>query len=377
MTKIENMPGKSQRGASAGAGALCALLLSGCGGATGASDPVESDVTTDAVENDGAPDANGPLVELLEQPEGFSNCFPSAANASGSMVVGGCGGNVANRSLLWVRGKPLTFLEVEGYTQATSVTADGSMIGGFIDGFGGQGYLYDTEVRARLPIGVTALSEDGSIMVGSAFERSDGATTYSVRGRFDQGDLQRLAPVEPGLATMAYSLSGDGRVAVGSVTDAGGKSRAAFWSEDGELHLLDELSPELVSLASAVNRDGSVIVGTAYSEADLYVSYPVRWTAAGIERLGTDTGGAVDVSADGRRIIVQFGAPDLSNGLWEAGSVARIDALFSPQDFGRSNDGLSMSYDLGAWGITSDGRSIFGTTRVDDAERAFIARLPR
>lgn len=239
-----------------------------------------------------------------------------------------------------------------------------------------QGFIYDTGVRERFAAPLGTLSNDGSIAVGAGFEEyPDWDTVYAVRVSSVQGGLERLSPIEPGLPTMVYDVSGDGNVSVGFAADASGAARAARWTEDGAVHLLEELEGTVSSRALSVNADGTVIVGTLHFDANLEEMAAVRWTSAGVERSSAASASALHVSADGRRVVVQLAAPDNRAGLWEDGEVRWITSVLSPEDFGRPSS-ASLAYDWGIWGITPDGQSLFGINAIGDVQQPFVVRWP-
>jgi hypothetical protein len=346
---------------------LVGALLAGCGLAA------DGGGGTRGCADDPAAPGCGPDVQLLDLPGDSSGCTVSAASTDGSVLVGGCWtGDSAPRSVRWERGGAATFLDLDGPTSANAVSADGAVVVGSVGLSSELGYLYDTALRNRAAVSLHDVSDDGSVVVGGGFELGTD-TAISVRGRASDGNLARVPALEPGLSAMLYRISGDGRVAVGFVKDSEGTEHAASWTEDGAPSLLEVLPGTVGSVAVTVNRDGSVIVGTLHFASDATPLVPVRWTPAGVERLlSTGWGSPIDMSADGRRIIIGMG-PDNVVALWQAESLQPLGSWLA--SLGTETSTLEPSLGFDVFGITRDGRSVYGSSQ-SQVRRGFIARLP-
>jgi uncharacterized membrane protein len=361
--------------------ALLGVLLAACGGEAADGQPCESagacEASSSCDTNPAAPEC-GPAVQLLDLPDGFPHCFASGASADGAIIVGACSNDESTRSVRWQRSGAATLLDIEGHTLANAVSADGAVTVGSFGPSGDAGYRYDADSSGTVAVSQVSVplgdaSDDGSVVVGIALgEPGNWDAAYGVRGSVDR--LEQLAQLAPGQPTIVYGVSGDGRVSVGYAHDPDGVKHAAYWSEDGALHLLEAFSGATHSVAVSANRDGTVVVGTVYLDTNAELGYPVRWTEAGIERLGDDYGYGIDVSADGSRVLLQHSPPDIYESIWENGATQDVPTWLSAADFGRPESQPIGS--LGLTGITRDGRSGFGVFSADDTSRAFILRLP-
>lgn len=145
----------------------------------------------------------------------------------------------------------------------------------------------------------TALSADGSTVVGGLFNPNVGATEPFV---WSVGSgLQPLGfptGVVPSGVTVAEDVSADGGTVVGSTVFAANGLRAFQWTESSGLAQLTGgvLDAAQESTATGVSAGADVVVGTALGAArEAY-----RWTAAGgAIGLGDLPGGQVESSATG------------------------------------------------------------------------------
>ena len=360
------------------------LSLAACGGSAKSEDRAgradgADDTTPETCETNPNLASCGPAAQVLELPEGYVSCLAASASTHGEVAVGSCISldGSAWRSVRWDRSGAIAFLDIDGVTQASAVSADGSVTVGSMGALSTGGYRYDTALRESVGVGVLAVSADGNVFVGAGFEeQSDWNTIYAVRGHAGQADVERLAPAAEGLPTMVYDMSRDGRTSVGYARDTELRDRAAYWSEDGALHFLPEYPGAVSSEATGANGDGSVIIGTVYMDTTLDVYYPVRWTPDGIERIGDRVGNGADVSEDGRRIMIQYGVPELTQAIWTETSEHTILDWFTPEDFGRPAD-EALTGNFAIWALTPDGLAVVGQSyTLDGIGHAFIARLP-
>jgi uncharacterized membrane protein len=147
-----------------------------------------------------------------------------------------------------------------------------------------------------------AISEDGQWIVGTSW---DSAGQWSAVRWNAERQITRLP------FTYGYDVSGDGSVAVGTLTDALG-SHAVRWTETGGLQELGELpAGRDGSTASRVSADGKVVVGQVWSSVSYPRNEPFRWTAdGGMVGLGLlpdfDGGGMVGLSGGGEVLVGGF-----------------------------------------------------------------------
>lgn len=221
------------------------------------------------------------------------------------------------------------------------------------------------------------VSTDGSVVVGA--RNSLGAFRWTAEtGMVDLGAL-------PGyIGSGASAVSADGSVVVGRTYDDDDEMQAYYWTAEGGMVGLGDLPGgqwPLDSEANAVSADGSVIVGAGESSAGREA---VRWTTAGeMLSLGDLPGGYTDgialgVSADGS-VVVGMGTLgwelfDRDAFIWDEEHGIRLlkDAL--EDEYGLDLTGWRL---LAAEGISDDGCTIVGTGfRSDGHAEAWIARIP-
>jgi hypothetical protein len=144
----------------------------------------------------------------------------------------------------------------------------------------------------------------------------------------------------PGRASVAFAVSDDNSVIVGSASVTPGSiyNEAVMWKTSGESIVLGDLpGGARSSSAQAVSGDGKIVVGVSTSARGLEA---FRWTEKGgmrtvqgiLKELGVDTPGwrlesATAVSADGRVITGRAVNP---NGRAEA-YVAMIPPSYVPE----------------------------------------------
>jgi probable HAF family extracellular repeat protein len=150
--------------------------------------------------------------------------------------------------------------------------------------------------------------------------------------------------------SVAYGVSADGSVVVGSARNAAGKWRAFRWTAARGMQDLGTLGGD-ESGANAVSADGSVVVGYAQDAAGQWRAF--RWTeASGMQDLGTldsDESEALGVSADGS-VVVGY-AQDAA---WQRRAFRWTEAS-GMQDLGMLDGDWSAAY-----GVSADGSVVVG-----------------
>lgn len=208
------------------------------------------------------------------------------------------------------------------------------------------------------------VSDNGSVIVGVS------QSTFSSRGTAIQWDgtaateLGHLATSSASQNSVAYGISGDGRVVVGASVPDGIGLHAVRWVDKGaaqDLHGGGFVSSD----ARRASRDGSVIVGHGATSAR--TSEAFVWTAGGgMTALGVlasqeaDSGAtsfAKDVSADGAVVV---GFSQATNGNSEAFRWTSAGGMTS---LGLLSGGNSS----GALGVNADGSVIVGSARRPSA----------
>lgn len=260
--------------------------------------------------------AGGGLTDIGDLPGGGNSSLANAVSSDGTTIAGrGQPSGFGFRAIRWTSGGGLLNLGViELLSEATALSADGSVIVGYT---GGKAFTWTSGsgmVELVLPNGGNAqgISADGTIVVGRASSAivGDGEafSWTSGGGAVLLGDL-------PGGAfnAQANAISDDGTVIVGSGTSALGTEAFRWTSGDGMVGLGDLPGGTFSSVANAASANGSVIVGQGASAAgnDAFI-----WTAgggmlslrdilvsAGLDMTGWTLTAATGVSDDGLTIV--------------------------------------------------------------------------
>jgi probable HAF family extracellular repeat protein len=231
------------------------------------------------------------------------------------------------------------------------------------------------------------VSGDGRIVVGRSLT---GGSNEAFRWTSETG-MVGLSHLSGGLTSEARGISADGLVVVGYSDDdtlPGENGQAFRWSAETGMVGLGRLVPNTTSGASAASADGSVIVGTngllsgtptrPHTEA-------FRWSQeTGMVGLGDLPGAAIysiahDVSADGS-VIVGVGealregiSPSRRAFYWTAGT-GMLDLQDTLVALGTPNlDGWTLREALG---VSADGLTIVGWGLHNGAEEAWVATIP-
>jgi cysteine-rich repeat protein len=234
------------------------------------------------------------------------SCSASALSQDGSTVVGSCtrseqfSGITKKWAYRWSLGggtQPLA-LPPDHYAEALATSSDGAIIIGYESELP-FGYPSPFRVASGQlspsPAGLAGLidlSADGSVVLGTASIVTDAGLPF-VPSLWTSSGVTPLASVGPDADPTPTALSADGSVVVGSAT-ADGVLHAVRW-DPGGFTLLPLPPGGIESEARGVSADGAVIVGNVFF-ADL-ASHVARWTPNGVEDLGPGSG--ADVSADG------------------------------------------------------------------------------
>lgn len=211
---------------------------------------------------------------------------------------------------------PLGFLPTAGfpniYSEATTVSADGSTVAGR----GGGSLVYEpfrwTGSGGMLGLGtlpgndaghVEDISADGSTIVGYAYSSSIEAFRWT-----SGGGMVGLGALPGDDQSYAFGVSADGSAVVGE--SHGNQLPEAFlWTSGGGMVGLGFLpgGSSLSSRAAAISADGSTVTGNSLSASGFYE--PFRWTRdGGMVGLGIVPGeyhAARAISADGSVIILE------------------------------------------------------------------------
>lgn len=145
---------------------------------------------------------------------------------------------------------------------ATSVGANGFVVGGTFFGGGGFHWMPTSGVTDMRGLETVGVSRDGKTFVGTALDAA-GRTLQAARwtGRDWQllGSVGAQRPCDLNLSS-GYDVSDDGRVVVGLAWDGCNHARAFRWEDGAGMVDLGSLSGES-SRANGVSGDGRVVVG--------------------------------------------------------------------------------------------------------------------
>ena len=213
-----------------------------------------------------------------------SGTFSSAAAVSddGSIVIGEAdttnAGDLVTMPFVWTEESGMTILGALNATNpvgsAYALSSDGTIIGGSSDG---KAFIWRSETgmtelgrlsdQKRVEDVACAMSWDGQIIAGGAV--SDRSQPKLEAFIFSDGTMQALGDFPGGeFYSIVYSLSADGKIAVGEGTTERGLE-AFLWDEENGMRLLESgLREEGMNLdgwvlrrAVAISADGRTIVG--------------------------------------------------------------------------------------------------------------------
>ncbi len=225
------------------------------------------------------------------------------------------------------------------YAAASAVTPDGAVIVGTAAEPSGEHRLVrwiGREIEVLSPdlayhVGAGEISEDGSVISATAWplasvEESFAAARWTARAGFE---VLRPGPNgEPCVG--AGALSGDGRFMIGWMAPWCGKGQHHYafrWSESKGYELLEPVYRGWRTVAYDVSRDGSVIVGSIDPGFMTYEDYATIWRIGrGMEDLnvlyreivpsGWTLTFATGVSPDGRYIVGYGWNPSYRTEAW-------------------------------------------------------------
>lgn len=218
----------------------------------------------------------------------------SDISADGGVIVGKAASGVSGapfgqRAYRWTAGGGFENLDDDNvFSEATSVSGDGSVIVGYIGANGGQAFRW-TEDTGMVGLGwleggegkgndrATAVSWDGSVIVGSAVSAQNKFQAFRWTDASGMTTLPTLSAYSVANDTAtATDVSWDGQVIVGHSLK-GYTTRAVRW-DDGQISELGDLegSTDRQSQSLGVSGNGMTIVGKAMKEDSTF--YGFRWT---------------------------------------------------------------------------------------------------
>lgn len=313
-------------------------------------------------------------------PGDHSHTYAEDISGDGSIIVGrGHRNDDSEAAVLWINGVGPTLLAPGlGYSHASALNVDGSVIVGYAD-IPGSGFRWTAEGGMQ-PLGslnsaALGVNADGSVLVGKLTffnPQEEHAFRWTIADGFTD-----LGVLPGGSAAWATGVSGDGGVVVGWA-HAPTEPVAFRWTSAEGMVSLGTLPGGINSVGAAVSEDGSVIVGQAHTGGAS--THIFRWTeATGMEDLGTLAGWpyavAEDVSADGSVIVGYVYMPGGGNRravLWMR-ELGIVDLnTFLP----------SLGINLTGWvlaegaGTSDDGLTLTGAGGRDGHIEAWVATLP-
>jgi probable HAF family extracellular repeat protein len=322
-----------------------------------------------------------------------ASTLTTATGVSGNGVVVGYGYDAASAGhpFRWTAATGLVQLDLlpgatDGY--ALAVSADGSIVAGYCHTSSGSvPTVWDASGprAAPLPTGITAAtltacSADGLSLAGyGTMGTTQRAIVWPAAG--SAAILPLLAGAGPN--AFAYSLSGDGAVAVGfSGVLGSGLHHAYRWTSGaGMVDLGDLAGGTHDTIAYAASADGSVIVGDAGKAVGGREAF--RWTPSGgmigLGAFSLPTGPPFSygraVSGDGQ-IVTGFSTTSNFQEafVWSADTGLRnvLDVLTTT--YGVTVTGWLLAY---GQGISPDGTIIVGQGLHFGGTEAWAAVLPR
>jgi len=201
---------------------------------------------------------------------------------------------------------------------------------------------------------VRAVSADGSVLVGATDAASGTqafrwtADRFQLFGRLPNPDATEMEKLEHGgtHATLAYSVSGDGRTVVGGGSSED-TSQAWTW-RDNQLRMLATPPETTSSGAFSISQDGKTVVGYAITPAG---RQGIRWYKGVVNPLEDLPGGLFRSFANG---VSGSGATVVGGGYSGNGDHAVIWSKDVPK-------GIAPGY---ASAVTANGKTVVGGTRT-------------
>jgi probable HAF family extracellular repeat protein len=305
----------------------------------------------------------------------------TGVSADGSVLVGFApGDDGVNHPFTWTKAGGMRQVPFEGI--AWAISGDGKVIGGMsVDGPTLEAFVW-SEDAGYTGLGTLpgfdsysysmALSHDGAVSVGISKGKNSeqGFRWSSADGLTGLGDLPG-----GGFLSRGYGISADAQVIVGQ-SQVGPSSFEAFrWTEKEGMVGLGSLNGQYpTSDATDTSADGSVIIGTTGTPTG-QAGY--RWTSEGgmVSLAGPDgpnSSYANAVSADGSIIVGGYWAPEIRYFVWdEKHGMRDLQGL------------LETQLDLGGWtrlmpwDISADGLTIVGEgTNPEGITEGWIATIP-
>lgn len=342
------------------------------------------------------------FVPLGDLPGGHFSSYASGVSQDGTLVVGGgkrTTGLSEQEAFVWADGPGMIGLGdlpggIDGST-ADKISRDYTTIVGAASSADGYEAAYwstsDLSIHSigDLPGGrhiahAYSVSNDGGVIVGEA-QGPKGQRAFMWRRdtgvMIDLGTLPNTMPVE---SAVARSVSGDGRVVIGTSSSGDGGKEAFVWTAETGMVGLGRDPTAKYSTAMSMTPDARFVVGTRSiwkPEGPITLAY--RWTADdGMVFIeddadSFDVASPIAISFDGRTIIGNtVSQPDGDETfIWREGvGMMGLEAYLKSVGV----DIRAMGYGLNfVSSMSDDGRFIVGqATNPDGHGEAFLIEIP-
>jgi len=324
------------------------------------------------------------VFQTLPFPLGARDCYARQISADGARVLGACRAtqqSVTQQAIRWLSTGIDQVLADVPVLESAIADDDSRLLwtdqdaAGFSRAFirhPDAGVPRDQRIEAPLAapnhVSVFAFTSDLNVVVG-AFGNVEGPSQpfrWSAGGGF-------VALTPSPFGGVAYGVSADGTVVVGSGNGQLQVSTPKAWSADGQERVLPLPDGAPGAIAFAASADGSVIVGYSFDPVRA-----LRWTSAGVEVIGEAGSSAEVVSDDGSRAFGNAAGDSRRAGVWDAANGFRL-----LEDVLAEAGALDPVWLIDrVYDVSSDGRTLVGLARrrdepsVEGRLYAFRARLP-
>lgn len=332
-----------------------------------------------------------PSFHLIPQAAGEDG-DPTMRALSGDGLVAVGGSQIYGPALVWSKTAGSSLVHRDPpfqahLTVAQAVSADGSVIVGAgqvglpsqntgqfevfrwteADGMESLGTISPFHLGSPLVITASAVSDDGSVIVGGAGKDEGQEAFLWTRA----GGMKGLGDLPGGdLDSQILAMSADGSKLVGTATGESGSQAAVAWTAESGFALLGGITSDaLKSRATAVSPDGDFIVGWArHLEGDTAFRSAPDTPPVSLGDLpgGGSFSAASGVSADGNVVVgLSSGYLDRWEGfIWDPVRGMRPLTDVLAHDYGL---GESLPTFVGSvQGISRDGKVILGQTWIAD-----------
>ncbi|MGH7134001.1 MAG: hypothetical protein ACREJO_18905 [Phycisphaerales bacterium] len=216
----------------------------------------------------------------------------------------------------------------------------------------------------------SAINGDGSVIVGAAVGNG---LLHSFRYT-SGGGMQDIGVPSGYIGSHAHGVSGDGSVVAGAAESGPFANEAYSWTSAGGFHMLGVLPAGISSFAYAVSGDGHVVVGNSQTPGG---TRAVRWIDSGPAQVIPDVGGGGSTPdryalAVNQDGSVIVGSQNLRAFFWTQ-ALGSVDLNTFLTSRGVNLGSLILT---GATGVSADGYTLVGAGREFGSDVAWIATIP-